>query len=154
MRIIWGTKPSILGLDKSAALDSCRLDSYVHSNPLHAKKQTFFVHGSRSRISASIMYDNDYWMTTQQGHGAFWAATSIFTASVSKLTTSSVTPAPPRCSSSRSLRLMDDFLIATLTISSPYECPNVGGVSIRSRNGATSRKGYVVNGQMTKASSK
>ena len=31
---------------------------------------------------------------------------------------------------------------------------NVGGVSInsRSRNGAPSRKGYVVNGQMTKAS--
>ena len=27
---------------------------------------------------------------------------------------------------------------------------NVGGVSIRSRNGAPSRKGYVVNGQMTK----
>ena len=30
--------------------------------------------------------------------------------------------------------------------------PNVGGVSIRSRNGASSRKGCVVNGQMTKAS--
>ena len=34
------------------------------------------------------------------------------------------------------------------------ECPNVGGVSIRSRNGAPSRKGCVVNGQMTKASNK
>ena len=34
------------------------------------------------------------------------------------------------------------------------ERPNVGGVSIRSRNGAPSRKGCVVNGQMTKASSK
>ena len=36
------------------------------------------------------------------------------------------------------------------------ECPNVGGVSIRnrSRNGAPSRKGWVVNGQMTKASNK
>ena len=34
------------------------------------------------------------------------------------------------------------------------ERPIVGGVSIRSRNGAPSRKGYVVNGQMTKASSK
>ena len=34
------------------------------------------------------------------------------------------------------------------------ERPNVGGVSIRSRNGAPSRKGYVVNGQMTKASNK
>ena len=29
------------------------------------------------------------------------------------------------------------------------ERPNVGGVSIRSRNGAPSRKGCVVNGQMT-----
>ena len=32
--------------------------------------------------------------------------------------------------------------------------PNVGGVSIRSRNGAPSLKGCVVNGQMTKASNK
>ena len=32
--------------------------------------------------------------------------------------------------------------------------PSVGGVSIRSRNGAPSRKGCVVNGQMTKASNK
>ena len=31
---------------------------------------------------------------------------------------------------------------------------NVGSVSIRSRNGAPSRKGCVVNGQMTKASNK
>ena len=31
------------------------------------------------------------------------------------------------------------------------ERPNVGGVSARSRNGAPSRKGRVVNGQMTKA---
>ena len=31
------------------------------------------------------------------------------------------------------------------------ERPNDGGVSIRSRNGAPSRKGCVVNGQMTKA---
>ena len=34
------------------------------------------------------------------------------------------------------------------------ERPNVGGVSIRSRNGAPSRKGCVVNGQMTKVSNK
>ena len=34
------------------------------------------------------------------------------------------------------------------------ERPNVGGVSIRSRNGAPSRKACVVNGQMTKASNK
>ena len=34
------------------------------------------------------------------------------------------------------------------------ERPNVGGVSIKSRNGAPSRKGCVVNGQMTKASKK
>ena len=34
------------------------------------------------------------------------------------------------------------------------ERPSVGGVSIRSRNGAPSRKGCVVNGQMTKASNK
>ena len=34
------------------------------------------------------------------------------------------------------------------------ESPNVGGVSIRSRNGAPSRKGCVVNGQMTKANNK
>ena len=34
------------------------------------------------------------------------------------------------------------------------ERPNVGGVSIRSRNGAPSQKGCVVNGQMTKASNK
>ena len=34
------------------------------------------------------------------------------------------------------------------------ERPNVGGVSIRSRNGAPSRKGCVVNAQMTKASNK
>ena len=32
--------------------------------------------------------------------------------------------------------------------------PNVGGVSIRSRNGAPSRKGRAVNGRMTKASNK
>ena len=32
------------------------------------------------------------------------------------------------------------------------ERPNVGGVSIRSRNGAPSRKGCVVNGKMSKAS--
>ena len=32
------------------------------------------------------------------------------------------------------------------------ERPNVGGVSIRSRNGAPPRKGCVVNGEMTKAS--
>ena len=34
------------------------------------------------------------------------------------------------------------------------ERPNVGGVSIRSRNGAPCRKGCAVNGQMTKASNK
>ena len=34
------------------------------------------------------------------------------------------------------------------------ERPNVGGVSIRCRNGAPSRKGCVVSGQMSKASSK
>ena len=34
------------------------------------------------------------------------------------------------------------------------ERPNVGGVPIRSRNGAPSRKGCVVNGQMSKASNK
>ena len=34
------------------------------------------------------------------------------------------------------------------------EHPNVGGVSIRSRNCAPSRKRCVVNGQMTKASNK
>ena len=34
------------------------------------------------------------------------------------------------------------------------ERPTVGCVSIRSRNGAPFRKGFVVNGQMTKASSK
>lgn len=34
------------------------------------------------------------------------------------------------------------------------EHPNVGGVSLRSRNGAPSRKGCVVNGLMTKASNK
>ena len=34
------------------------------------------------------------------------------------------------------------------------EHPNVGGVSIGSRNGAPFRKGCVVNGQMTKASKK
>ena len=33
-----------------------------------------------------------------------------------------------------------------------YERPNIGGVSTRSRNGAPSRKRYVVNGQMTNAS--
>ena len=31
------------------------------------------------------------------------------------------------------------------------ERPNVGGVSIRSRNGAPSRKGCVLNGQITEA---
>ena len=36
----------------------------------------------------------------------------------------------------------------------PLEHPNVGGVSIRSRNGAPSRKGCVVNGQMTMTSNK
>ena len=34
------------------------------------------------------------------------------------------------------------------------EHPNVGGISIRGRNGAPSRKGCVVNGRMTKASNK
>ena len=34
------------------------------------------------------------------------------------------------------------------------ERSNVGGVSIRSRNGAPSRKGWVVNGHLTKASNK
>ena len=34
------------------------------------------------------------------------------------------------------------------------ERPNVGGVSIRSRNGAPARRRCAVNGQMTKASSK
>ena len=34
------------------------------------------------------------------------------------------------------------------------ERPNVGGVSIRSRNGAPFRKECVVNGQMTEASNK
>ena len=34
------------------------------------------------------------------------------------------------------------------------ECTNVGGVSIRSSNGAPSRKGCVFNGQMPKASNK
>ena len=34
------------------------------------------------------------------------------------------------------------------------ERPKVGGVFITSRNGAPSRKGIVVNGQMTKASNK
>ena len=34
------------------------------------------------------------------------------------------------------------------------ERPNVGGVSIRSASGAPSRKGCVVNDQMTKASNK
>ena len=34
------------------------------------------------------------------------------------------------------------------------EHPNVGGVSIKSRNGAPSRKGRTVNGQMSKASNK
>ena len=36
----------------------------------------------------------------------------------------------------------------------PNERPNVGGVSIKSRNVAPSRKGCMVNGQMTKASNK
>ena len=49
------------------------------------------------------------------------------------------------------------------TISETFPCntwkqrnerPNVGGVSIRSRNDAPSRKGCVVNDQMTKASNK
>ena len=34
------------------------------------------------------------------------------------------------------------------------ERPNVGGVFIRSRNGAPSRNGCIVNGHMTKASNK
>ena len=34
------------------------------------------------------------------------------------------------------------------------EHPNIGGVSIRSRNGAPSQKGCAVNGQITKASNK
>ena len=34
------------------------------------------------------------------------------------------------------------------------ERPNVGGVFMRNRNGASSRKGGVVNGQMTKTSNK
>ena len=34
------------------------------------------------------------------------------------------------------------------------ERPDVGGVSTRSRNGAPSRKGCLVHGQMTKASNK
>ena len=48
-------------------------------------------------------------------------------------------------------------------VSKPFLCsiwkkrderPNVGGVSVRSRNGAPSRKGCVVNGHVTRASNK
>ena len=35
-----------------------------------------------------------------------------------------------------------------------HERPSVGGVSVRSGNGAPSRKGCVVNGQTTKASNR
>ena len=55
-------------------------------------------------------------------------------------------------SSPPSLRISKQFLCHTWK--KHYERPNVGGVSIRSRNGAPSRKGCVVNGQMTKAGNK
>ena len=49
-------------------------------------------------------------------------------------------------------RISKQFLCSTWK--KRNERPNVGGVSIRSRNGAPSRKGCVVNGQMAKASNK
>ena len=49
-------------------------------------------------------------------------------------------------------RISKQFLCGTWKKRS--ERPNVGGVSIRSRNDAPSRKGCVVNGQTTKASNK
>ena len=49
-------------------------------------------------------------------------------------------------------RISKQFLCSTWK--KRKERPNVGGVSIRSRNGAPSRKGCVVNGQITKASNK
>ena len=45
-------------------------------------------------------------------------------------------------------RISKQFLCSTWK--KRNERPNVGGVSIRSRNGDPSRKGCVVNGQMTK----
>ena len=44
--------------------------------------------------------------------------------------------------------------VYTLYMENRNELPNHGGVSFRSRNGARSRKGGMVNGQMTKASKK
>ncbi|CAN0450917.1 unnamed protein product [Laminaria digitata] len=48
---------------------------------------------------------------------------------------------------------ISNFFLCSMWIKC-YEHPNVGGVSPRSRKGAPSRKGCMVNGQMTKASNK
>ena len=51
-------------------------------------------------------------------------------------------------------RISKQFLCNMLVWEKRNERRHVGGVSIRSRNGAPSRKGRVVNAQMTKASNK
>ena len=51
-------------------------------------------------------------------------------------------------------RISQQFLLICSIWKKRNERPNVGGVSTRSRNGAPSRKGCVVNGRMTKASTK
>ena len=48
-------------------------------------------------------------------------------------------------------RISKQFLCSIYIWKNRNERPNVRGVSIRSRNGAPSRKGCVVTGQMTKA---
>ena len=47
-----------------------------------------------------------------------------------------------------------NYLCNVLVWKKRNQRPNIGGVFIRSRNGAPSRKGCAVNGQMTKASNK
>ena len=58
----------------------------------------------------------------------------------------------PQTAKQEGERISKQFICDTWT--KRTERPNVGGVSITSMNGAQSRKGCVVNGQMTEASNR
>ena len=60
----------------------------------------------------------------------------------------------PQVAKQEGVRLAKSFYQVCVPRKQRNERPTVGGVSIRNRNGAPSRKGCVVNGQMAKASNK
>ena len=70
------------------------------------------------------------------------------------LATAAVSPLHPERHAMQEGDRMSKHIFYVVYGKSVNERPNVGGVSMRSRNGAPSRKGCVVNGQMTKASNK